>query len=182
MKTWTGVGSRKAPRHICEMMEAAARVFAVRGWTLRSGRAPGPDTACEWGVRRAPAAPRPAAELYLPWPGFGDTPVAENHWVMERPIPEAYSMAQKVITDAHWSKLSSGGRALHARNAHQVLGPNLQDPSTFMLCWTPGGREIGGTATAIKLADYFGVEVHNLAMATTFNRIKGMLDAATAEA
>lgn len=35
--------------------------------------------------------------------------------------------------------------------------------SSFIICWTPSGKEVGGTAMAIKLAKKRGITVINLA-------------------
>ena len=66
-------------------------------------------------------------------------------------IPEkAFDMAK----DIHfaWDKCSQGTKRLHARNTQQILGLKLDKPSDFIICWTPNGKTVGGTATAIKLA------------------------------
>ena len=41
---------------------------------------------------------------------------------------------------------------IHSVLHQQVLGLDLKTPSKFLICWTPEGKEKGGTATAIKLA------------------------------
>jgi hypothetical protein len=46
---------------------------------------------------------------------------------------------------------------LHARNVYQILGEDLQSPSQFVISWTPGGCEIGGTRTALVLAKRRGI-------------------------
>ena len=53
------------------------------------------------------------------------------------------------------------GRELHARNCYQVLGRGLNNPSKFLLCWTEGGKAVGGTRTAIKLAERYDVPILN---------------------
>jgi len=45
----------------------------------------------------------------------------------------------------------------------QVLGAELNDPSAFGVCWTPGAREVGGSAQAMRIARAFGVQVYNVA-------------------
>lgn len=164
---YAGVGSRKTPLHIKELMERFAQRMAERGNTLRTGHAPNADQAFEWGAHRA----RGAAEIYLPWPGFErDARLWPEQYIQERPLPEAYT----IVRDFHpaWGQLTSGAKALHARNAHQILGRELIDPVMCVVCWTPAGRVTGGTATAIKLAEHYGAEVFNLAMASARDRIE----------
>ena len=57
-----------------------------------------------------------------------------------------------------------------ARNAMQVLGPNLDDPSAFIVCWTPDASDgsktspkTGGTGQALRIAHEYKIPVYNLA-------------------
>ena len=58
----------------------------------------------------------------------------------------------------------------HTRNVFQVLGEDLNNPSKMLVCWTPDGAKetkdtsyiTGGTRTAIRLANVYGVPVYNL--------------------
>lgn len=76
-------------------------------------------------------------------------------------------------------------RALMARNCQQVLGPNLDDPSKFVLCWTPDGcehastrsRTTGGTGLAISVASEFGIPVFNMANEKSARRVNNWLNA-----
>lgn len=145
--------------------------MGLKGHVLRSGHAPGADQAFEWGARKAEGP----AEIYLPWPGFeSQAPLWSGHYIQERPAPEAYT----IVRDFHpnWSALSAGARALHARNAHQILGRELMDPARFAVLWTPAGNTVGGTGTAIRLAEHYGVEVFNLAMADARGRLERMVE------
>lgn len=49
-----------------------------------------------------------------------------------------------------------------SRNVYQVLGPNLDDPVEFIICWTKDGKASGGTGQAIRIANDYGVPVFNL--------------------
>jgi hypothetical protein len=168
---YTGGGNRQTPLHISDTMADAARVFAEQGRIMRSGHSGYADMAFERGALHG------WREIYLPWPGFngGGHRDSAQTMIMERPDPQAFTILQTILDEEHWGRLNSQSRALHARNVHMMLGPRLNDPSHFFLCWTPGARTIGGTGVAIRIAEYFGIEVHNLAMATTQERIKKML-------
>ncbi len=50
---------------------------------------------------------------------------------------------------------------MHARNAHQVLGQDLESPSLCVICWTPKGELKGGTRTAIVIAEQNDIPVFN---------------------
>jgi hypothetical protein len=148
-KFYTGVGSRSTPPYILEIMTRLARKLAIEGWTLRSGGALGADTAFENGVTSV-NAPK---EIFL--------------------ASDANKAALEMASIIHpaWHKCSDYVRKLHARNCFQVLGRDLRSPSSFLVCWTLNGADIGGTRTAIVLARNHNIEVINLGLAEQLNRI-----------
>lgn len=160
---YTGVGSRSTPPDVLAYMEHVGEALAKLGWTLRSGGADGADSAFERGAFRGmdPVLLEPWPEIFLPWEGFNGRPVGPDFL---NPQPEAFEIA----ADYHpaWLRLSRGAKALHARNVHQILGPDVTKPrlSTFVLCWTPGGKGGGGTGQAIRVAKGYGVPVVDLGM------------------
>lgn len=157
-KCYAGVGSRKTPIDIQGMMTGFAELAASLQWTLRSGHAEGADQAFEDGV---PNKEPYKKEIYLPWGGFNGSDSIFSH-----PSDLAIEMAQKLLGEAHWENLSAGGQKLHARNIHQVLGKTLNDPVKFLICWTPDGKDQGGTATALRVARMYHVPVFNMATLT----------------
>ena len=149
--SYTGVGSRKTPDNVLlHMMELASGLEEL-DYILRSGAAQGADMAFEAGIKASDNI-----EIYLPWRGFEDHATG-SYDIM----PEAFTIAS--VVHPAWDKLKQGGQKLHARNAHQVLGSNLLKPSKFVICWTPNGKEVGGTRTAIKIAQLRSIPVYNLA-------------------
>lgn len=165
MKCYAGVGSRETPPEILDLMRHAARALAASGWVLRSGHADGADMAFEEG-----AAGR--AQIYLPWPHYNhETPV--QGWSMGFPDALAVELASEV--HPAWYRLGGGGRKLHGRNMHIVLGPQLVDPVQWVLCWTEEGRRRGGTATTIRLAEKRRIKVFNLWHAEVQERIEDMV-------
>lgn len=151
MDAYTGVGSRKAPPEVLAKMVWCGQRLAELGLELRTGGADGPDTAFENGCDSRGGQKK----VFLPWQGFNGR---TSDW--GQPTPEAYVIAERV--HPAWDRCSRGVRALHARNAHQVLGPTLNVPSLFVVCWTPGGESVGGTRTAIELAADHGIPVFNV--------------------
>lgn len=147
MKYYTGIGSRQTPPRILEEMTKLAREFRERGWTLRSGGAAGADAAFERGAG--------AKEIYLPWRGFNG-----NSSELWPPSEEAFQRAQRF--HPAWYRCSDGAKKLHARNAHQVLGLDLNTPSKVVVCWTLDGNLVGGTAQALRIAEHYGIPVFNL--------------------
>lgn len=153
MRYYTGIGSRRAPASVEAKIREVAELLNAHGYCLRSGHAEGPDS---WFERYASHA-----EIFLPWGSFGEPFDREHMLVMQEPLPDAYKIAAAVHPT--WDRLKPGAKKLHARNAHQVLGPKLNDPSDFVVCWTPGAKVVGGTATAIRIANVYRVTVFNLA-------------------
>jgi hypothetical protein len=172
MKAYAGIGSRSTPDQVLYLMTRAAAELARQGWTLRSGHAPGADQAFEEGAGEH-------AEVYLPWPNFeNDVPILGRAY--RRPSLEAAAIAARYHPG--WEHLSRGPRALHACNAHQVLGPDLRTPARFVICWTPDGsldgrgRDTGGTGQALRIAAAAGITVFNLALEDHHIRVEEMAD------
>jgi hypothetical protein len=151
MRYYTGVGSRKTPANILSAMKRLAYRLENAGLTLRSGGADGADAAFEAGTQRL-------RDSFIPWVGFNGS---------TSPLVGATEEAMKIAEGLHpaWDRCSRGAKALHARNVHQVLGAKLNFPSEFLICWTPNGEKVGGTATSMRLASQNGVKVYNLALA-----------------
>lgn len=157
---YTGVGSRETPKEILDLMTATAAKLEQSGYTLRSGGAPGADSAFEKGV-----ASSENKEIWVPWLGFNGNRSSNI------PSAEAYDIAATV--HPAWHLLKETHRLLHSRNVHQVLGQDLNTPSNFLICWTDKAQVIGGTATAIRLAKRYNIPVINLG---TWNEINDATD------
>ena len=151
---FTGVGARVTPQHILEEMTEISRVLSAKGVYLRSGGQPkGADGAFERGgcLNKQIFKPRD-------WQRHGDLLT----------LPLAYDIAAK--HHPYWENLQEHTKDLMARNVHAVLGPNLDDPSEFLICWTKDGifkakdrsRDSGGTGHTISVADEAGVPIFNL--------------------
>lgn len=162
---WTGVGSRSAADEavIMKRLEAVGYCLTKLGWVLRSGAADGADEAFENGFEKAwfeaDLSERSTllSEIYLPWKGFNGH---SSPLYTSTPDPRAMALAEEI--HPRWKALSIPARKLHARNIHQVLGKDLDTPSSVVVCWTPGGKAQGGTRTAIVCAEKLGIPVVNL--------------------
>lgn len=133
---YTGVGARKTPPHVLKVMTKLAARLSDLGLTLRSGGAQGADTAFEHGAI--------AKDIYT--------------------AKDTTEQAMEIASQYHpaWHRCSDYAKRLHARNVFQVIGADLATPSKFLICWTEGGKTVGGTATAIRIADAYSVPVFNL--------------------
>jgi hypothetical protein len=177
-KYYTGVGSRQTPIDTCNFIQDLANRLGADGWTVRSGGAAGADHAfysgtCMRDDARGGYWPR---EIYMPWRNFqglrSDTPGLIEPY----DTSAYYGLMQQAIRIAagihpNWAACREGAVRLHARNVFQVLGRDLQTPSRFLICWTPGGDEVGGTRTAIVLARQYDIPVFNLALPEVQRRL-----------
>jgi len=171
---YAGIGSRATPPTVLDLMTRAASWLSAEGWVLRTGMATGADQAFYRG-----ASTHGAFELYLPWPTFEADAHAPScrseQFVLGEPTPAAYELAARF--HPAWPRLTRAARALHARNAHQVLGADLASPARFVLCWTPDGsldgrgRRVGGTGQALRIAHHHGITVFNLARPEHLQRL-----------
>ena len=165
IKTYTGIGSRKTPKDILSIMVRFGAAMAQEGILLRSGGADGADAAFETGCD----VENGQKEIYLPWRGFN------NHSSkLYTTMREAYEIASQL--HPAWGSCNQAAQKLHARNCHQILGPNLDDPSGFVVCWTPGVEVVGGTATAINLAKQRGIKVLNMAIPSELVLVKEIIE------
>lgn len=157
---YAGIGARKTPDQTLRRMRRIAARLAELGWTLRTGGAQGADQAFLDGALRAGGE----VELYLPRPGHnGHYPsrYAPRVRISERPPAAAYELAAR--HHPRWGRLSDFVRALHARNAQILLGPDgVSEPVRFVIAWTEGGRVVGGTGMSLRMARAAGIPVVNL--------------------
>ena len=133
---------------------------------MRSGGAEGSDKAFENGCDKVNGE----KEIYLPWRGFNGS---DSNLIVSN--PKAFEIAEKY--HPYWFNLKQGAQKLQARNSHQVLGQDLETLSSFIICWTKGGKKIGGTAQAIRIADDYNIPVFNMGKYNDIQEIKVELKA-----
>lgn len=136
MKYYAGIGSRLTPPETLKIMTQIAVNLENKQYTLRSGGAEGADQAFAKGA---------STKEILTW---------------RDSTPEAEEIASEI--HPAWHNCNLNARAQHGRNVMQVLGKDLKHPVEFVICWTLGGSDLGGTRTAIVLARKLGIAVFNL--------------------
>ena len=163
-KYHTGIGSRDIPKNIWSKFLVFGDALAQLGWTLRSGAAWGADTAFERGCDKAGGN----KEIYLQWKNFKDH-TSELYYIS----PEATELACEIYGRDRWKRAKGSTRAFMARNMYQVTGLELNEPSEFVVCWTPDGCNhhstrkrgrdgTGGTGQAIAYASELDIPVFNI--------------------
>lgn len=150
-KIYSGIGSRSTPADVQWIMSGIAKTLAFADWTLRSGGAMGADLSFELGCEEANGK----SEIYLPWARFG---MSRSELIGV--CPKALEIAASI--HPAWDKCNDQAKRLHARNAYQILGKDLNTPTDFVLCWTENGEKVGGTRTAIVLAERHNIPVYNM--------------------
>ena len=120
-KFYTGVGSRDTPEDVLSVMRDLSRIYREMGWTLRSGGARGADTAFEENAGDL-------KEIYL----------ANSDETIDK---FSYDKAQRLASMYHpaWLRLPEYSKKLLTRNAFQVMGAKMDNPSDLIICWTKDG-------------------------------------------
>jgi hypothetical protein len=152
IKYYAGIGSRETPDPILKKMINIAKYLQNKGFILRSGGATGADTFFEKGAGNL-------KEIFLPWDNFNGRRVDNEKFFLYK--QEAKEIAAKF--HPKWKELSTAARHFHSRNVHQILGRNLDDPVEMVICWTKGGKMVGGTAQALRIAKEYKIKIYNLA-------------------
>lgn len=156
LEAYSGIGSRETPAIVLNKMTVISGILQDK-LIMRSGHAPGADSAFEAGVTNG------NCEIYIPWKGFAGSK-SELYTQSE----EAFYIASQY--HPNWKNLKEAVKKLMARNVHQVLGKDLKSPAAFVLCWTQDGCEshktrsqrTGGTGQAISIASENDIPVINM--------------------
>jgi len=175
MPAYAGIGARKTPEDVLEMMRLIAIRLASIGYTLNTGAAKGADQAFANGALGGFGT----VQLFLPWTTY------EQEWISSLSGDVQLHVLQPADTEAYQSvydyhpyaqNLSGGIIKLHARNFCIMRGVDK------VFCWTPNGAITGGTGQAIRIALDRGIPVYNLGNAETYLNHKkrlielGMID------
>ena len=149
-KIITLVGSRQTPRETLIMMKEFIIFGNKKGYIFRSGGADGADHMVTLYALNA--------EIYLPWYRFNGV----DNGIVVTMTKKHYEMVGKIHPAPE--RLSQGAYKLHGRNLNQILGRNIEEPlySDFVVCWTPDAQPVGGTRTAIVMAQMYDIPVINL--------------------
>ena len=161
---YAGVGSRETPEKILVRMRAVGELLGRDGFVCRSGGAVGADSAFEEGSDAAGGKKR----IFIAWRKLSEERMARN-------VPGAASdvvgidsederIAREVLRSLgkNYDNYSRGAASLQARNVRQILGERKDCPAVAVVAWTRDGKMLGGTATALRLAEMRGVPIINL--------------------
>ena len=162
---YAGIGSRETPLSVLEDMQHIAFQLGSMNWILRSGGAPGADTAFEYGCDHAGGT----KEIYIPWHGFQGRKDAIVG--AEQPnFPDALFLASNF--HPAWDRCKQGARALHARNGYQILGKSLTQKADCVICWTRNASGTGGTGQALRIAKHFNIPIFDLGRDAAYDELE----------
>lgn len=147
-KAYAGIGSRETPVDVKQKMTEIASQLSRLSYVLYSGGAKGADTAFEKGAEQK--------IIFLPWDDFNGRKVDGIDYVQP---PDNFDLVKQYHPKP--STLSDAGWKFMSRNSYQVLGPDLQTPVEFVLCWTKDGKARGGTGQAIRIAKAKNIPIFN---------------------
>ena len=112
-------------------------------------------------------------DIYLPWEGFNcvsKIKCRDVYFPMEVDLDirqETFEMLRDVLDMTHYYNIIKrfAYRCFHCRNVLMVLGPDLESPSEFLICWSPWNKSKsgvkGGTNTAYQIAVANNIPVYN---------------------
>ncbi len=146
---YAGIGARDTPEEALSAMNKLSAWLGSLGLILRSGGAEGADTAFDTGTLES--------EILLPWPRFNG-----HSSQYDKPSEEAKQIASNVHWN--WENCKPAVQNLHGRNAQILLGPNLDKPVKFVICWTEDGKDKGGTGVALRIARQYKIPIFNLGL------------------
>ena len=154
LKFFAGIGSRQTPSNILPMMAAISKHCMEKRFYLRSGGAKGADTAFEEGVPKGDPK-----EIFTAYEATND----------------AINYVRKYYNAQSFEGKPRYVQRLLGRNAMIILGKNLDTPSKFVVCWTPGAKPVGGTGLGLKIAEEHKISVYNLADLKVYTKMRNAL-------
>jgi hypothetical protein len=158
MYIYAGIGSRETPKDVLDLMIRMGHGFGQHSWLLRSGGADGADSAFEQGCDKA-NGPK---EIYIPWTGYN-----KNQSQLTKPTQAALEIAERFHEG--WRMCRSPVRLLFGRNCHIILGQELNNPVSCIICYTPKGRGIkptskGGTSHSIRVGLHYNIPIFDIGL------------------
>ena len=166
-KHFAGIGSRSMPASEKWKIDKIVDLTNDLDMILRSGAAEGADTFFQLQSWKS--------EIFLPWNGFAGKSVEKSTKNIEYIVPK-YDESYVNRFHPKPQNLTASGKKLMSRNTNQVLGRNFDDPVEFVACWTPSGKDEGGTAQACRIARHLKIPVYNLNNEKEFRTILSILE------
>lgn len=158
---YAGIGAKNTPEYVLKVIYDTAILLARDGYMCNTGAALGADQEFAKGA----VAANGHVSLMLPWSTY------EDKWVstltnmptgrvlvhtLSALNPSAYISVQQLHPAYEKIKHKQGLIKLHARN-YMII-----EKTSFVICWSPNGKTVGGTGQGIRIAESLGIHVYNL--------------------
>jgi len=173
MKTYAGVGSRETPQEIGRKMVGYAKRLAALDYTMVSGGArkkrdaPNDVVSADHVFEYAVAEVQGKMIVYRAYVNkFVPCGAADVRVPSENQMNHAISFIKRHHIIPWFDKMSGWAKLLHARNYYQIV-QETGHKVDFVIAYSEigtDGEPMGGTRTAIKIAQKMGVKVYNLAL------------------
>ena len=154
--TYAGIGSRNAPITIIRRSSQIAKRLEHQWFVLYTGGAYGMDTAFMAGTQ--------FYKCFMP-SSYHNGRISNRLDLIDCSSLTNWHEANKFVIKYHPNvpALKPYSKTLMARNSYCILGQDLNSPVDFVLCWTPNGEDVGGTAQGIRIARDWNIPIFNLA-------------------
>lgn len=159
---YAGIGSRTTPNDVLEDMETIGAMLASKGYILRSGGAGGADEAFESGCNSVDPKLK---EIWIPWRSYSKDEDRSRIF-----YKTDWRDFHEIVSNYHpnWNACNDAVKSLHCRNLMIITGDFelssevIDTKCGFVVCYTPKGSLVGGTAVGIRIAEDLGIPVYNL--------------------
>ncbi len=163
----SGIGSRETPSEILVLMTQIGSWAKKNQISIYSGHADGADWAFEQGAQDW-------CKVFLPWPSF-------NKHLISYSTKFCFELNEKSVEITKkfhpaFDKLTEAGMKLMCRNAYQILGGCLNSPVDLVICWTKDGKSTGGTGQALRIAEYYKIQIVNLYYQENVIKVKKIIE------
>jgi len=172
---YAGIGTRNLTVSEHLTIQKTARILSKSRILLYSGNAPGSDQAFQYGSKGD-------CVCFLPWDGFEKqsfdyTILARKYFIMGE---STEGLASIIKYHPNPTSLSKGGKALMARNFHQIHGvlPDLPMIKFVVCCAdpSPNGGCLGGTGQAVRIAMDLNIPIINIRVPGWAQLLKNNID------
>lgn len=166
------IGSRGLSAQELDLCRELGKLVVGAGHELHSGNAPGADQAYARGGNEVDPS---RVFLHLPWDGFEKRSIQPANRVEVYPFGNMrFYVDIAAASHPYWSRLKSGVRRLHTRNA-SILVPH-QQAVDVCVAWPsskPGG---GGTGQGMRIAKRLGIRLIDLTRTDPLQVIRWLKD------
>jgi hypothetical protein len=177
MRIIAGIGARKTPTNIQQVMYDLGFALARQGRMLHSGGAENADRPFQDGVEAYCESvninPCERQKIFIPRAYFKGLTADSDRGVINFLKTENYEKAIELAKRTYINKDSAKNwpdwmEHLMGRNGYQILSEDLITPVNAVICWTKDGsldgstKSSGGTGQALRLAHANNIPVFNL--------------------